>query len=118
MLIYATFENVYIYLLIGIALILILVTVFIPLFFKKKTKKLVVATQDLENIFNALGHENVKAISKVTDRLKITLKDKNLIDSKALQSFGISASINGQDLTILYREDSEALYQFIKEKIK
>lgn len=109
-------NNNWLILVIGLVIIIVIVTALI--LSNKKPKKPQIASDEFENILRALGNNNIVDISKVTDRLKITLKDKTLINVKTLQSLEITASLNGLELTILYRKDSNALYKFIKGSLK
>lgn len=83
---------------------------------KKKPKKVDVSLE-LEPIYNALGLNNIVSVIKVQDRIRLEIKEKDLIDVKTLQQLGIMASIKGLELTILYRKDSDKLYNYLKDRV-
>lgn len=102
-----------------IVLIIVLVTL---INLAKKSKKLndkkTDISSELEPIYQALGLDNIKSVSKIQDRIRLEINDKDLIDVKTLQTLGIMATIKGLELTILYRKNSDQLFNYLKEKIK
>ena len=106
----------YYYYIIG-AVLLLLVLLIVLLATKKKKPKKVDVSLELEPIYNALGLNNIVSVIKVQDRIRLEIKEKDLIDVKTLQQLGIMASIKGLELTILYRKDSDKLYNYLKDRV-
>lgn len=80
----------------------------------KNLKKSEINKKEFEEIANAINLENILKIEKTQDRIKITLNDKKLVDVKVLQDLKITASFKGNELTILYRENSDKLFEYLR----
>lgn len=111
------FEPPYLYVLIGIS-VLILVVLLLLIFRKKQPKSKVVDTILFDKVFVAIGENNILNVEKQQDRVRFLLKDVKKIDSKAINELKIPAFLKGNEVKLLFRENSNELVNYINAKLK
>lgn len=110
------------YIYIGVALLaLLLITILILVLRKnKKPKEVIKIISDdvLEQIYLALGDNNIISVNKEQDRLRLVLKDIKAVDANILRKLEIPAALTGKELKILFRDNSEQLLEYLNSKLK
>lgn len=106
-----------IYLPITLAVIVLIIILVLVLKNKKKTKKPILDSKVLNEIYVALGEVNILSVTREQDRVKVVLKDPKQVDANKLRELSIPASLKGKEVTLLYRNFSGELEQYIKESL-
>ena len=112
------FHNMSLYYGIGVGVLLVLIFIIVFLVIKKKPKSKVINTENYEKVFNALGEDNITSVEKQQDRIRLILKDVKLVDAKALNDLKIPAFLKGNEIKLLFRENSDELVKYLKTKLK
>lgn len=110
-------ENLWLFITTAIVVVVAVIILVVLLNKKKTPKKVPVNTDTLNNIFIALGKNNIESVDKEQDRIRLILKDPKLVDAKTLSDLKIPAFLKGKEVKLLYRNYSDELYTFIKERL-
>lgn len=111
-----TFEIIMYFILPAIVL-LIIVTV--PLLKRRKPKKEIASDETLNTIYEAFGEkDNILSIRRTQDRINFTVKDVKQIKNNVLKELNISAFLKQNEVTILFKNGSKNLYDYVKTKLK
>src|SRR5690554_94557 len=111
-------NNMNLYYGIGGAVLLVLILIIVFVVIKRKPKGNIVNFENYEKVFNALGENNITSVEKQQDRIRLILKDVKLVDAKALNDLKIPAFLKGNEIKLLFRENSDELVKYIKAKLK
>ena len=111
-------KNLWLFITIAIVIVIAVIILIILLNKKKTPKKVPVNTEILNNIYIALGSNNIESVDREQDRIRLVLKDPKLVDAKNLSDLKIPAFLKGKEVKLLYRNYSDELYLFIKERLE
>jgi len=111
-------NNMNLYYGIGGAVLLVLILIIVFVVIKRKPKGNIVNFENYEKVFNALGENNITSVEKQQDRIRLILKDVKLVDAKALNDLKIPAFLKGNEIKLLFRENSNELVKYLKAKLK
>lgn len=100
--------------------VLIALLIIITLLLKKKPEKKVIASEEtLNDIYVAFGKkENIINIKRTQDRINFTVKDVKSINNNTLRDLNIAAFLKKNEVTILFKNGSKNLYEYVKTKLK
>lgn len=96
------------YLLIGIAAILIGVGIIVGIRSKKKDKI------DVDWILDLIGTSNITALEQVKSRVRITVKDLDLVNLESLKSQTKGIFIKENTLVVTFISDTEAIVESLR----
>lgn len=103
-----------------IASILVPVLIMLLIIFltnKKKSKTKVVNVELFNKIFEALGTTNIKSVERQQDRVRLILNDVKLVDAKVLSDLKIPAFLKGNEIKLLFKDNSDELVKYISTKV-
>lgn len=108
-------ETLFYYILPGIV-VLVLILVLIS---RKKKPKKSLDNETLEKIYLAFGSkENIKSINRTQDRVSFIVKDVKKVNNDILKELDISAFLKKNEITILFKNGSKNLVDYINSKMK
>lgn len=114
-------ENSTLFIIIGVVIVLLIISL-IVLFTRKKgvpkRQAITVDTTILEEIFNALGVSNIVSVNREQDRIKLIVHDVKKIDAKVLTKHQVPAFLKGNEVKLLFKDNSLQLYEYLNDKIK
>lgn len=85
---------------------------------KKKSTNKVVDFNHYEKIYEALGKTNITTVEKQQDRIRILLTDVKMVDAKKLNELKIPAFLKGNEIKLLFKDNSDELVKYLKDKLK
>ena len=110
----------YIYLIIGVAaLLLILLVTFLMLKNKKKTPKVKIDEEFINNLVSLLGDiKNIKNVDVINGRVKIEVNDLELVELEKIKELSSSGFfVTGNVIKILFKYDSETVKKSIEKRL-
>lgn len=112
-------ENLWLIVALIVAVVIVIISL-ISFFSKVKNKEAVIPVnvEELEIIYLSLGLNNIVSVDKEQDRIRLILKDPKLVDAKKLTELSIPAFLKGKEVKLLYRNHSNELYDYIKERVE
>lgn len=110
------FINYWWVLVIAVVLVVVVLVTVVILTKNKKPKVQPIQNEVLNKIHEALGLNNIISVEKEQDRIKLVMIDVKKIDAKILQELSIPAFLKGNEVKILFRNHSNELFNYLKEK--
>lgn len=111
-------NNSTILIIIGIVLVVVTFLIIILNLSKKEEEK-PVNIPLFEKIYEALGSSaNILSVEKQQDRVRLLLKDAKIVNAKILAEEKIPAFLKGNEIKLLFRENSLELVKYINEMIR
>lgn len=110
-------NNSIILIIIGVVLVLVTLLIIILNVTKKEDIK-PINIELFDKIYNALGgNQNIESVEQQQDRVRLILKDVKTVDSKVLSEEKIPAFLKGNEIKLLFRENSLEFVKYIKVKV-
>lgn len=108
----------YIYIAIGIAILLIIGLMFLVLT-KKKTPVHLLEASYLDDIYQALGRsKNLKSLEMKQQRIQVELISIKAVDQNLLKKTDTPAFLTGKKITLLVKEHTKDVFNYLNEKRK
>ncbi len=108
----------YIYIAIGIAILLIIGLMFLVLT-KKKTPVHLLEASYLNDIYQALGRsKNLKSLEMKQQRIQVELISIKAVDQNLLKKTDTPAFLTGKKITLLVKEHTKDVFNYLNEKRK
>jgi phosphotransferase system IIB component len=118
--IYLTATTIQTYIFIAIGVILILSLIFIVLKLTRKKGNIIPVDQTfLGNLYAALGKkENIKSIDMKQQRLQIEVSNIKAINQDLLKESNTPAFLTGRKITLLIKDNTKQVFNYLNEKRK
>ncbi len=114
----STTVQTYIFIAVGIILLLSLIFIFLKLT-RKKGNIIPVDETFLSNIYMALGKkQNIKSLEMKQQRLQIEVANIKDIDQVLLKETNTPAFLTGKKITLLIKNNTKEVFNYLNEKRK